>query len=135
MTKKLEFSYLVKIKIGARNISMLIRNHKEVPEKILSIMAKEKIEKEITQSYIQLKHYRNQTSDHYFNKMMKESSYEIEDLNNVEVYDLQLNFDSQEKIVNKSEDEKEIIKSKLKIVNNGRQKRKIKEIRTNEFTS
>lgn len=93
------FSYLVRITIGPKKLLMVIRNTKEVPYSVIEVMSKERINKYINETYTLFKHYRNQTSEHYYNKMIKESNFEVEDLNDVEVYDLELNFDD-EKIKN-----------------------------------
>ena len=91
---KTEFSYLIRISVGVNNISMLVKNKKEVPLILLETMAKEKITKFINESYTTYKHYRNQTVENYFNKMIKQSSFEIENLNEIEIFNLDLVFNS-----------------------------------------
>lgn len=100
------FSYLIKIQIGPHIQPMLIVNNREVPQIILETIAKEKINKKINELYVNNKTYRLQSSDQYFNKMIKQSDFEIEDLNNIEIYDLNLKFEN-ESIQNNLEENKE----------------------------
>lgn len=51
--------------------------------------------------YSQNKHYRTQTSENFFNKTIKQSDFQIEDINDAEVYDLNLQFSEHDKIINK----------------------------------
>lgn len=100
MKTETNFSYLIRIEVGINNFSIIIRNSKKVPEILLETIAKEKITSFINKNYTSYKHYRTQSPEGFFNKMIKESNYEIEDLNEIEIYDLQLTF-NQDKIINK----------------------------------
>lgn len=95
------FTYLIRINIGAKNMSCIVKNNKKVPNIFLETIAKDIINKYINDSYNSInKHYRTQTSDHYYNRLSKESNFEIEDLNEIECYNLSLTFEN-ENIVNK----------------------------------
>lgn len=103
------FTYLLKINVGPKNISCLVRNKLKVPDVLLETIAKEIITKEINDSYSIGKHYRVQTSEQYLTRMLKQSSFDIEDLNEMQIYDLQLKFQNDVPL-NRSEEEKEIQK-------------------------
>lgn len=100
MTTENNFSYLVRINVGIERQLMIVVNNREVPRVLLETMAKEKTEKFIHTLYTKHKHFRTQTSESFFVKTLRESSFEIEDLNKIEIIDIQLIFDKQEKIEN-----------------------------------
>ena len=99
------FSYLIRITIGVNQSSILVKNKKEVPMSLLETMAKEKITRNINLMYSSLKYYRTENSVSFFNKMIKQSDFEIEDLNEIEVFDLHLTFDN-ENIKNNTDERK-----------------------------
>lgn len=117
------FIYLIKITLGPKIVSVLVKNSLPVPEILLETMAKELITKYINDSFPKEKHYQVQTSDQYFNKMIKQSSFDIEDLNEIDVYDLQLKF-KDGTIVNRLPEEKESTKQTRKEKINGKEKRR-----------
>lgn len=86
------YSYIIRIEIGAHKISMVVRNIKEVPRTLIEQMAQLRIKKHINDTFTNEKHYRSQTHEQYHNKMIQLSNYEIEDLSAVEVYDLNVTF-------------------------------------------
>lgn len=92
-------TYHVKLEIGAQTISMIIQNKIEVPDSLIREMAEQRIKTEIQKRYAIDKHYRTQTSEQFYDKMIKLSNYEITDLNVCEFYDLAINF-KDEKIIN-----------------------------------
>lgn len=106
------FVYLIKISIGPKNFSVLVKNKFKVPISLLETMAKGIITKEINDSYTIGKQWKNITSDNYFNRMMKVSDFEIEDLNELEIYNLELKFDKEGAIMNRSEEEKQKTRDK-----------------------
>lgn len=107
------FSYLIKMNIGPKKINIIVKNSKKVPEIFLETMAKEKIQKYINESYLTQKHYKAQTNEQYLNRMLKESSFYIEDLNEIEIFDLQLQFTNDEKIINDEKSKTRNNKSKF----------------------
>lgn len=109
-----KFSYLIKIQIGPHTQSMLVVNSKEVPEILLETMAKEKIDKKINELFTLNKDYRVQTSQQYFSRMIKQSDFQIEDLNNIDIYDLNLKFEATS-ILNNNKGEEKILQSKFNI--------------------
>lgn len=100
MSKEKSFIYLVKIIIGASNSGFIVKNKVEVPQDLLEIMAKEKINQEINKMFSDNKDWKTQTSEHFFNRMIKQSSFTVEDLNQLHVYDLELRFNDKNKIMN-----------------------------------
>lgn len=109
------FSYLIRINVGPKNISILVKNKKEVPQSLLETMAKEKITRCINEQYSTDKHFRKQTSENFFNKMIKQSLFEIENLNEIEVFDLGLYF-NENKIHNEKND-KQITQTRESSIN------------------
>lgn len=91
-----KFYYLIRIRVGAQNFSILVQNIRETPIILIETIAKEKISQYINKNYSKLKEYRTQTSEQFFNKMIKDSDFEIEDLNQLELYDLNLKFEKEE---------------------------------------
>lgn len=89
------FSYIIRIEIATQSLSLIVRNDKKVPQSILEEIARVRIKKQINDTYAQLKHYRVQTIEQFFEKQIKQSNYEIEDLNECEVYDLQIEFENE----------------------------------------
>lgn len=89
-----KFSYLIKIQIGPHSQSILVVNEREVPVILLETMAKEKISSKINELYAKNKDYRVQTTQQYFSRMIKQSDFQIEDLNDIEIYTLDLKFDN-----------------------------------------
>lgn len=102
MSKEKSFIYLLEITVGAKNISALVKNILPVPEEILETMSKEIINTYINDSYKEGKMWRTQTSESYYNRMTKQSSFEVKDINQLDVYDLQLKF-TENKISNNGE--------------------------------
>lgn len=96
MTHENNFSYHVNIEIGAHKISMIIRNETQPPDSLIKEMAERRIKSEIKQLYSTEKHYRTQTEQAFYDKMIKLSNYEINDLNVCEIYDLNLKFKNNE---------------------------------------
>lgn len=90
------FSYHVNIEIGAHTISMIIRNTTEIPDSLIREMAQQRIKREIKNRYTTDKHYRTQTEQQFYDKMIKLSNYEINNLNVCEIYDLNLKFKNNE---------------------------------------
>lgn len=90
---KNKFYYLIRIRVGAQNFSILVQNIRQTPTILIETIAKEKISQYINKNYSKLKEYRTQTSEQFFNKMIKGSDFEIEDLNQLELYDLNLKFE------------------------------------------
>lgn len=86
------YSYIIRIEIGAHKISMVLKNNVALPSDLIEEMARLRIKKHINDTYVEQKHYRLQTHEQYHNKMIQLSNYEIEDLNSVEIYNLEMNF-------------------------------------------
>lgn len=102
MEKNYGFSYIINIQIDTKQIKMIVRNAKKVPTSMLNEMAKLRLQKHINEIYTTYKHYRSQTFENFQNKIIKQSNIEIEDLNDIEVYDLNLHFNERDEIINKS---------------------------------
>lgn len=115
------FSYIVHITIESKTISMIIRNQKKVPIQIIEEMAKQRINKYINDVYHKSNYYLKQTSEQFFERMIKQANFEIQDLNDVEVYDLNVTFDKNEKIVNNIHENKfntKIVESSINKISN-----------------
>jgi len=94
MKQEKTFIYLVTYTVGAKRQKFIAKNHVKVPNTLLITMGKEKIEHEIST-------YGEQAHDKLRNKLRKESSIEIEDLNEVPLYELNLKFEENGQIQNR----------------------------------
>lgn len=89
--------YLVSYTVGAKTGKFLVKNHVQVPESLLKTMAEEKIDKELYRIYPEESEIKTRT------KLKRQSTIKIEDLNEVHVYTLDINFEENGKIKNTAE--------------------------------
>jgi len=90
-----QFIYLVYYEVNAKRQKFLVKNHTKVNYNTLVLMASEKIGTEIDNIY-KIQQGLNVTESAFKKRLRKNSSFTIEDLNEIQVYRLGLNFNTNE---------------------------------------
>lgn len=110
MEKEIKFTYLVYFTVGAKTDKFLVKNDVKVPDSLLTTMAKDKINQEIKRQYLlQESSIEGSLNERRFIKRLTKLSYiQIENLNEIKTYYINLRF-NEDKVENK----KEIIKEEI----------------------